>query len=203
MNSPPEFDSWNLEDYRLTSVCTHENGKLFGPVCLRTPEELLEDKIAMPDAANRLFPPQLEEYQGLVGRWDDLGDDGSVAVWFEEVERGELFPVEALRNLIDKDTKPDFEVGHWLKMLAALAKAPDSQIATALSKQMGDFIKEEHTPVEVWNFYKEMLDMAVRYAGASTFVMWVINLEPFYNPPNGDAYLQSDGSINNAPWRQL
>ena len=94
----------------------------------------------------------------------------------------------------------EFRGSVWLSFLADLATAPPSQLDPSLAARMKTFSAETHSDVEIWNFYKEMLDLCVRCAAGAPFVMAALNLEPHYHPPVG-ALCIHDGSIDKAPWR--
>ena len=97
--------------------------------------------------------------------------------------------------------KIDFDIEIASSVLVELSKGPDNMIATSLSDKIKEFSQSQHTPEEVWNFYKEILDLGVHTGGINGLVLSLLDLEPRYNPPEGDVFLQADGSINNAPWR--
>lgn len=97
----------------------------------------------------------------------------------------------------------EFEPETWMELLGNLVPCPVSQLDESLQGLVVKFRKSapaKPPAVTVWNFYKYLLDMIVHTSGGSSFLMNVIDLEPFYTAPEG-AFLQSDGSIKNAPWR--
>lgn len=63
-----------------------------------------------------------------------------------------------------------------------------------------DAHKNVPEPKVVWNTYKELLDHVVRFSWGSSFVVKLLDLEPFYVAPEG-SYAQEDESIRSAPWR--
>jgi len=163
-----EDESLNIENYTFAEICTPGNTRPGGMVAVRPSKELLENKLAITDVSGNLFPSKLQKYQGLVGRYDGMGEGELVAVWFEELYLGELFPENVLCHLVLKaPSRPLFEEGPWIEILGELASLSDAQLSASLSKLMKDFLSKKHTSVEVWNFYKELLDKAVNSGGAS------------------------------------
>jgi hypothetical protein len=83
----------------------------------------------------------------------------------------------------------------YLNVLRELTEAPNSQFATELAKEVRDWLKLNvaPTPADIWNFYKWLLDMCVYCAGGSSFVLRLLDLEPFY--------LKPEGAFKTFPWR--
>jgi hypothetical protein len=102
------------------------------------------------------------------------------------------------------EAKKPFDAATWIEALAIIVKnpPPDSVLDTALTKMVQDFVAAgDRDPAAVWNFYKKMLDMMVRYAGGDGFMMKFFDLEPHYAAPAG-GYTHADGTMSNAPWRR-
>ena len=93
----------------------------------------------------------------------------------------------------------------FLELLKKLADAPSTQLDRKFAGEISTFLKSknesEFTDVEVWNYYKYLLDMSVHCGAASGMIVAVLDLEPYYHAPK-DGYKQRDGSIERAPWRQ-
>jgi hypothetical protein len=79
---------------------------------------------------------------------------------------------------------------------------PSDRIMDAeLVKMHSDFCAAgDFSPVAVWNHYKKTLDFTVRYAWGSSFVVKLLDIEPYFDPPVG-GFAQRDHSIDSAPWR--
>lgn len=90
----------------------------------------------------------------------------------------------------------------YVEALKEITKSKDSNLDESLRKQIKDWlsINPQPSPTQVWNFYKEILDLSVRYALVSNFYLTLFNLESYYLPPEG-GYNQKDGTILKAPWR--
>jgi len=89
-------------------------------------------------------------------------------------------------------------------ILEKIASEPpsDRQLSQELVGKVKTFVATGAVaPDVVWNFYKEILDDCVRYGAASSFVLRLFDLEPFFVAPRG-GYSGRDGSIDKAPWRQ-
>lgn len=105
------------------------------------------------------------------------------------------------RRPFDEETA-EFWFGMLVKILSG--NFSDRSIDAVLLKRMKDFVAlNDKSPVKVWNFYKEMLDMMVHFALSSSFFLVLFDLEPFNAKPSGaGVYAQEDGSIDSAPWRK-
>jgi hypothetical protein len=98
--------------------------------------------------------------------------------------------------------KKQFEKEYGLVILEHLKNAPDSQLDISLSKQVKEFLLvEEHTDVEIWNFIKKILDLCVYGGASSSFVIKLLDLEPYFEAPKGGLKLE-DNSISTAEWRK-
>jgi len=106
--------------------------------------------------------------------------------------------------------KQAFPYDTFTKILTEVAQNPpsDRMLDRKLLNKIVGFVgtRDVKTPVQVWNFMKEILDYCVRYSAAAPFFITLIDVEPYYEPPipeEGEVvYLQADGSIRNAPWRK-
>lgn len=99
--------------------------------------------------------------------------------------------------------KKPFDGNMYFTMLQKMVSPPpsDDLMDAQLVHMIKSFIKDDlKTSVEIWNFYKHLLDLTVRYALGSGFIVKLLDLEPFYEPPNG-GYNSADSSMDNAPWR--
>lgn len=96
----------------------------------------------------------------------------------------------------------EFYFGLLVKILEG--NLSDRSIDAFVLKRVKEFVAlNDKSPVQVWNFYKEMLDMMVHFALASSFFVVLFDLEPYNIKPSGaGVYAQEDGSIENAPWRK-
>lgn len=59
---------------------------------------------------------------------------------------------------------------------------------------------EVKTSVSVWNEYKYLLDLVVRYAAGSSFILKLLDLESFFTAPFG-AFSEEAKNMHEAPWR--
>lgn len=87
-------------------------------------------------------------------------------------------------------------------ILEQLCKLSNETFDPILKRKIYAFGPKSKTDVEVWNFMKEILDMIVNGSLSTSQVMTYLDVEPYYEPPVGDVYLQKNGSINKAPWRK-
>jgi hypothetical protein len=91
----------------------------------------------------------------------------------------------------------------YVEILKKMVEAPPSDrvMDAGLVKLFGDFCSAgDFSPVAVWNHYMKALDFTVRYAWGSSFIIKLLDIEPFYDAPTG-GYAQRDHSIDSAPWR--
>lgn len=97
-----------------------------------------------------------------------------------------------------------FDKDVWVRMLRKIADDPpsDRMLSTEMLATIRAFLAgPERDAAGVWNFYKRLLDDAVHTSGAAPSIIALLDLERFYEAPEG-GYVQRDGSIANAPWRQ-
>lgn len=80
----------------------------------------------------------------------------------------------------------------------------DSCVAEPAKNMVKEFLDkpELHNPIETWNFCKELLDRASHGALFTAFEMKLFDFEMWCFPPPG-SYSRGNGTLNNAPWRQL
>lgn len=76
----------------------------------------------------------------------------------------------------------------------------DPELVRLIKEFVSNITPDSPTPVEVWNFCKEMLDYTVRYAWGAPIVLTCLNLEVRARAPLG-SYSQEFGNMNDAPWR--
>lgn len=98
--------------------------------------------------------------------------------------------------------RKEFDSEFWVSILRKILHLSDNEIDASIRNDINNVLADgDFRPHVVWNTYKRILDMSVRYSATSSFVMSVIDLEPYYEPPHGGLN-QADGSIQSAPWRQ-
>lgn len=104
-------------------------------------------------------------------------------------------------------TKSEFDskaCESYVKILEEIGQATISSdsIDPSLVKKIQVFLKT--TPatslVDVWNFYKELLDLSVHGALVNGFFLRLFNLEEFFLAPPG-SFSQAAGNMDQAPWR--
>lgn len=78
----------------------------------------------------------------------------------------------------------------------------DDVMDNKLVKMIQYFLKSnDKTDIGVWNFYKQALDACVHSCLGSSFILTLLDLEPYYEAPIG-SYNYGDRSIEDAPWRK-
>lgn len=76
----------------------------------------------------------------------------------------------------------------------------DPELVRHIKEFVSNITPDSPTPVEVWNFCKEMLDYTVRYSWGAPIVLACLNLEARARAPLG-SLAQEFGNMNEAPWR--
>jgi len=94
---------------------------------------------------------------------------------------------------------PDLDF--WLDILAKLEELSSDQISYEAIEMIKEFQTGNTSPTETWNFLKKLLDFIVFTGGASSFVIALIDVEPYYAPPSDECYQQANESVGKAPWR--
>lgn len=93
----------------------------------------------------------------------------------------------------------------YLSILGKIAENPPSSatIDPELVSLIQAFLHGPNPkiPVGVWNFYKEILDLTVHGSLGSSFIVQLLDLEPFLIAPEG-AFSQEAGNMDQAPWRK-
>lgn len=98
----------------------------------------------------------------------------------------------------------EFPAQTYLDLLGKILESPpsDRQLDTGVVNMIRRFMaSEDHGPVAVWNFYKQVLDVLVHDSAGSGFFLKLFDLEASYKGPEG-SFRQMDHSIDRAPWRQ-
>ncbi len=96
----------------------------------------------------------------------------------------------------------------FLDLLHKIVTNPPSD--QMIDIQLINFIKEKlknipliQREIFTWNLYKEILDNIARYASAAPAIQTLMDLEPYYLPPESpDTFSIKSGNIHLAPWRQ-
>lgn len=101
------------------------------------------------------------------------------------------------------DFNEDKAVGYLEVLKMTASKPPSSSVIDpGLVKRIQSFLDspDEKSAVRVWNFYKECLDLAVRYSLTNGFMLRLFDLEAVMTAPEG-AFSQAAGNMDKAPWR--
>lgn len=94
----------------------------------------------------------------------------------------------------------------YLNILKEIVANPpsDAMIDISLIKLMLKRLESDNNPsaVVVWNWYKEFLDVIVHSCCAAPAIHTLMNLEPYYLPPDSpDTFSIKAGNMHLAPWR--
>lgn len=109
---------------------------------------------------------------------------------------GQFFKENMSKNTFDESAGV-----FYTELLQKMVDPPPSEnmLSENEVQNIHRFCEHPHTNVEVWNFFKEMLDNTVHYGG-HPIMLKVFDLEAYYVAPVG-GFNQADGSISTAPWR--
>lgn len=153
--------------------------------------------IAVIGAARSRYADRLHVYLvGVIGRKraDELMHDYR-----------NLPPAEPVAMKPAPVSRAPFVSEQYRGLLGKIASNPPSEdvIAASLVAEVRAIVArlDVMSDTDVWNEYKRLLDLVVRYALAAPAIQTLLDLEQHYVPPVG-GYAQADGSINNAPWRR-
>lgn len=94
------------------------------------------------------------------------------------------------------------EIYHGLLKKIVESPPPPSVLDSSVTKRIQIYLDsfEIKNCVSVWNFYKNMLDLVVRYSLGNGFILNLLDLEKIYKAPNG-SFSEEAGNMNKAPWR--
>lgn len=103
------------------------------------------------------------------------------------------------RKVFDNESA---EIYHGLLKKMMESPPPSSVLDSSVTKRIQTYLDsfEVKNPVSVWNFYKHMLDLVVRYSLGNGFILSLFDLERSYQAPEG-SFSQEAGNMDKAPWR--
>jgi hypothetical protein len=98
--------------------------------------------------------------------------------------------------------KESAEIYHGLLKKIVGNPPPESILDGSVVKRIQTYVDsfEVKNPVSVWNFYKHMLDLVVRYSLGNGFILSLFDLERSYKAPEG-SFSHEAGNMDKAPWR--